>query len=304
MDARIAAAAVPGFHLVTRARLRAHGVQYERVSLRIRDGRLTPVTHEVLALGTQVGPWHPDTLRMAAVLEAGRDASLFGTTALVRLGAWEAWRDDGSIHVVAPTATRSIPAHCMTFHRRHPSLAQSIIIADRVPTSAAIDACMQAATQQTPHQLAHAVDKAVHLELLTVEALEQRIAVSSGRRGVAIARRAIELIHGHSAGTKSPSEDRALPELAAAFGEPLVNVMGAAGIADYEPDFLWWRERIIVEIDGRPHQNHPITRERDRVRDELLRAAGWIVVRINYRRVWTELPRVVAELRAVFASRA
>ncbi len=303
MDARIAAAATPGFRLVTRTRLRERGVGYKSVSRRVAEGRLTPVTHEVLALGRTVGRPTFELLNMAAVLEAGDDAALFGTTALVQLGAWEPRRHDGSIHVVAPRIVRPIPKWDMSFHRCSDPIPHSIVLAERVPTCAAANACLQAANQQTAHQLAHAVRRATYLELMTIDDFAHRVDASSRRRGIVVARRAVELLREHSAGTKSNSEDRALPFLVAAFGEPLVNVMGAAGIPDYEPDFLWRRERIIVEIDGRPHQLDPVTIERDRIRHELLRAAGWIVIRIPYRRVWNQMSKVLAELRTQFASR-
>jgi very-short-patch-repair endonuclease len=220
----------------------------------------------------------------------------------VNLGAWKRRRHDGSIHVVSPSAIRDAPHLNMYFHRSdEPS--PDLLVANRLPTSTGIDAVLQASTQQTAHQLAHAIGRALYRDLFTIDELDHAIECRAGSRGVVIARRAVALCLGGSAGTKSGSEDEALHRLAREFGEPLVNVMGAAGIVDYEPDFLWLRYRIIVEIDGRPHQDDPVTKERDRVRDELLRSVGWIVVRIHYLRVWRDMPGVVREVRAAFARR-
>ncbi len=46
-------------------------------------------------------------------------------------------------------------------------------------------------------------------------------------------------------------------------------------------DFVWRRERLIVETDGYRFHGGRHAFERDRRRDQLLVAAGWRVIRIT-----------------------
>ena len=75
---------------------------------------------------------------------------------------------------------------------------------------------------------------------------------------------------------------------------------GIAGIPSHEPDFCWPDRRWIVEIDGRHHWDDPVQRRADLETDAILRAAGWIVVRIPWFRVWNDMPDVMSELRTAF----
>jgi very-short-patch-repair endonuclease len=66
---------------------------------------------------------------------------------------------------------------------------------------------------------------------------------------------------------------------------------------------LWDRMRCIVEVDGRHHLADPAIRAADRERDVILRAAGWIIIRIPWYRVWRDLPRVLDDIERAFAIR-
>ena len=289
VDTRLRMAAGPGSTLVARSAARRAGVSKSTWYQRIREGRLFPILGEVASFVDVGDPIPREVLIGAAILEAGDGGGPYGATALERLGAWPERRRDDSIHVVSRRSIRPIRDHRITFHRS----------AERRSAAAA---ALEAATQLTPHQLTFALRELAYAQLLTIAQFRRFVEARSGHRGVVTARRAIELHDALSAGTKSRSEDRALGPLSAAFGEPVVNVFGAAGVPDYEPDLLWRREMIIVEIDGGPHLDDPVTVARDRERDRILRAAGWIVIRVPWQ-VTLEMDRVVAELRPVFASR-
>ena len=65
------------------------------------------------------------------------------------------------------------------------------------------------------------------------------------------------------------------------------------GIGEYEVDFLWPRQRVIVETDSHRHHGTRAAFERDRERDARLTAAGYRVVRFTWRQV-IEQPAFVA----------
>lgn len=68
-------------------------------------------------------------------------------------------------------------------------------------------------------------------------------------------------------------------------------------------DFLWRERRLIVETDGYRYHRGREAFEDDRERDLRLRALGYEVVRLSYRQVVDESPRV-ADLLATILSRA
>ncbi len=300
VDARIVRGAIRGYPLITRAALNATGIARGSLRRRVADGRLRPLLPSVFLIGPDIPTF--DTLCMAAVLEGGPGAALFGTTALSQFGAWDLHRHDGSVHVSTSRAVRHRPALAVHFHRcqRRAPLVQA---SGGIPSSAPLDACVQAGTQLSPHQLANAIRALAYVERIAIDEFGAGLTTDDGRAGVVTLRSALDLVRGGSAGTKSRSEDRALPALAGRFGEPLVNVMGAAELPDYEPDFLWRRERVIVEVDGRHHLEDPVTRRRDASRDDQLTADGWIVVRVPYRKVWRDMHGVLSKLDDVFAAR-
>lgn len=80
---------------------------------------------------------------------------------------------------------------------------------------------------------------------------------------------------------------------------PEVNAWIALEPTGYEPDFLWRRERLVAESDGR--QTHLTRRafEGDRRRDQRLMLAGWRVVRFTWDQVFDEPAVVAATLRGL-----
>jgi very-short-patch-repair endonuclease len=76
--------------------------------------------------------------------------------------------------------------------------------------------------------------------------------------------------------------------------------------APIEADFLWRRERLAVEVDAFGTQGGPQAFERDRLRDQRLRLAGYEPVRFTRRQIVREPERVratILELHARAAAR-
>lgn len=65
-------------------------------------------------------------------------------------------------------------------------------------------------------------------------------------------------------------------------------------------DFVWRRQRLIVEVDGRQHAA-PLDRRADRVRDAAFEAEGGTVIRVTRWQLVNEPEKVVARIRAALA---
>ena len=81
--------------------------------------------------------------------------------------------------------------------------------------------------------------------------------------------------------------------------EVRVEVQGDA----YRVDAAYPGKRVAIELDGRDHLREEVYAA-DRVRDNRLELAGWLVLRFTWRRFKTEPDAVVAEVRAALAARS
>jgi very-short-patch-repair endonuclease len=303
VDARIAASATPGFPVVTRARLRAAGVHRARVADRIARGQLLLLWGQTFLIGFHdPADISRDTLCRAAVASVEPNAMLSGVTAIERHTGWT--RFDRVIHVTSDRWHVDVPRRGISFRRTTTPIDRDSIVTVRgIPTAPPIESMLQAARDLTPHQAANAMKELGYHEHTRVDDIECALDDAIRVVGAPALRRGIQLVRSGSAGTRCLSEDRLLPHVTRCFGEPLVNVRGATGITDYEPDLCWPQARCIVEVDGHHHHDDPAVRRADAQRDSLLRELGWIVARVSSYRVWFDLPAVLDEIATAFAGR-
>jgi hypothetical protein len=68
-------------------------------------------------------------------------------------------------------------------------------------------------------------------------------------------------------------------------------------------DFVWRRQRLIVEVDGRQHAA-PLDRRADRARDAAFGGEGWTVIRVTRWELVNEPEKVIARIRLALAAAA
>ncbi len=124
----------------------------------------------------------------------------------------------------------------------------------------------------------------------------RRRAHHSGRPSAIV--RALLRSEADSGYTRSEAE-RCMRKLlrAAQLSLPLVNVP----LLGYVPDFLWPREKLIVEVDGYQFHGTRAKFESDRKRDLVLTAGGYRVVRVTWRQMRDEALFVVARIAQAMA---
>jgi very-short-patch-repair endonuclease len=95
--------------------------------------------------------------------------------------------------------------------------------------------------------------------------------------------------------------ERRLRALVRASGlpEPVYN----QPLLTFKPDALWRPQMVAVEVDGRRFHGHPRAFENDRRRDQILVAAGYVVIRITWRQLVNEPMAVAVRLAQALVRR-
>jgi very-short-patch-repair endonuclease len=167
-----------------------------------------------------------------------------------------------------------------------------------VPVTAPARTLLDVAGVVTDEILEAGVAEAYGRRLLQPRDLWDQLDRNPARRGAARVRRLL-LADEDPAMTRSVAERKLLRLLrASSLPSPLVN----ARIGRYEVDFLWPRERVIVEVDGFAWHSSRRAFERDRERDAELQLAGYRVLRVTWRQLEREPETVVRRIASALAS--
>ena len=209
---------------------------------------------------------------MAAVLGAGPGAALSHLAAATLLQAWR--RKPGPPAVVSPQRRRLGGIEVHTCRRLDP---RDITVFRGIPVTTMARTLVDLTDTLSAEQLANVIHEAAFRNRFDLEATRAAMARANGRRHLGVLERALALHAGGSAGTRSDAEDAFLSMIRAAGApEPAVN----RKVQDFEVDFHWPDQRLVVEIDGPGHQR-PRTALADRTRDQRLEAAGYRVIRLR-----------------------
>lgn len=268
-DAEIARLAARQHGVVTHRQLLAAGLGRSAISKRNRRGRLHRMHQGVYAVGYRRRSL--ETRWMAAVLACGEGAVLCHRSAAALWGLLRP--SDGPIDVSVPGDAGRRQRAGIRLHRRIGLRAGMTTRHRGIPVTN---------PAQTIADLSG-----------TVTAAEERRAIREGQaRGLRIG-----IGPGHS-GTRSELEHAflalcrrqrlPLPETNVRIGRRVV-------------DFLWPRQRVIVETDGYQFHRGSVAFEDDRERDIELRSLGYDVVRLSYRQVTKSPDRAARAVREALA---
>lgn len=324
-EARVIRIALRQRGVVTRAQLEEAGIGGTTVDRRLRAGQLVRMYSGVY----QVGPVaDPLAWAQAALLAAGPDARLSHLSA-ARLWGWMATDAEGSASTrspardsAAPSAGRSArnslgfpvlppdePVHVVVEggnRGRRPGIrvhrVDSLAPDERATvhglavTAAArtlVDACA-CLRGRDAERLVAAVRRSGALDDEALRALVDRY---RGRPGV-IPLRAVLGQPGGGSLTRSEAEARFLDLVRlAGLPPPRTNVE----IGPYEVDFLWTRQRLVVEIDGFGFHARRDRFESDRRKGAWLQAQGWRVMRLSWQQITSRAVATAVEVGQALA---
>jgi very-short-patch-repair endonuclease len=146
-------------------------------------------------------------------------------------------------------------------------------------------------------ELQRACEEAQVRRLVTLAELRSALDRSPGRRGTAAMRALLEH-DSPPALTRSEAEARLLALLRAADLTPTAT---NTRVGRHEVDFVWRRQRLVVEVDGFAYHASREAFERDRLRDAELRANGYRVIRVTWRQIEDRPEAVIARLAQALA---
>jgi very-short-patch-repair endonuclease len=148
--------------------------------------------------------------------------------------------------------------------------------------------------------LERAVDEAERRGLFDLQAIEEVLERSRGRRGVARLRSVIAGFYSEPSFTRSELERRFLALCRRErLPKPATNVWVPLPSDGCEVDFIWEPQRLVAEVVGLHAHGTRLAFEEDRRRDQRLAAAGYLVVGFTWNQVATEPVEVAATLRTL-----
>ena len=278
--------------MITRAQLLELGLGADAIDHRLTVGRLRRVFRGVYFTG--YGPLPDRARELAAVLAYGPHAVASHRSA----GAlWQ---------LIAPLPQApieiTIPRGCgegqagIRLHRVRELQPNEVRQLSVIPLTSPARTLLDLAAALPVRQLERALAEAHARRLVTHSHLLHLLNHHRGRAGT----RALRALLDGSAPTltRSEAEERFLALMrAAGLPQPEVNVL----LGNHEIDFLWRRQRLIVEIDGFAFHSSRRAFERDRARDAELEVRGWRVVRFTWRQLTAERERAIATVAALIA---
>ncbi|MEM1332350.1 MAG: hypothetical protein AAGG08_02735 [Actinomycetota bacterium] len=259
----------------------------------LRSGSLIPVHPSVARL---VGSSESEQQRICAAVLAVPGAVASHRSAAV-LWDFVPSRPNEVVHLTTPAsnARRDVLVGVVC-HRPDDRLDVRPVMRHGIPATPAIRTLLDLGI--TDRRLVReAVGRSIRDEILTIGDLETGLArlARQGRTGVFALRRAIEAwaIDGRPADSEL---EVAFTELCARAGLPAV--VHHHRIGRWEVDFRFVGTAIVVECDEWATHGRDRTQfERNRRKDDDLRAAGWVPVRLTYRAIVRQPADTVRRLR-------
>lgn len=232
----------------------------------------------------------------AAVLACGDGAVLSHGSAAELLGLWD--KHPRPMDVIPPSwSGRKIDG--VRWHKvRYPTLDE-VAVRDEIPCTTASRTLVDMAGRLGRESLRRMIEQAAVLRILDVADVDR--VLSRGRRRGAPQLRSVLAAwrnSGMQPQLRSPLEARLLPMLAEAdLPCPKCNAKVQLDGSLFEIDLFWEEQRLAIETDGEETHGTRAAFQRDRLRDQLLLAAGYRTARITWRQIEDEPAAVIDRIR-------
>jgi hypothetical protein len=270
--------------VISREQLLALGVTGRAIAYWLASGRLYRVFRGVYALGhmaiTEKGRL------FAAVLACGNGAVLSHRSAATWRGIWRSERRLVDVTVLGRTRTGQDGIDLHRVRRLDP---RDVSVHQGIPVTGIPRTLLDFAEVAPARHLKRLIEETDRQRLFDGKAVHELLARSPGRHGLKPLRVLL---------SDFAYDPHSRQELEARFfdlckdAELPLPAMNAV-VAGREVDAHWAGTRLVVELDGWEFHRTQAAFERDRLKDQELIAAGYVVMRITWRQL-TEEPEAVA----------
>jgi len=285
-DATVTAIAGEQWAVITWRQLRDAGLAKSTIGRRVRRRRLHRVHVGVYAL---VPPeaLAPEGRWLAAVLACGTEAALSHRSAAV---LWGLLDDDGEAPDVTAPVNGPRDVKGVVLHRSR-NLAGNVTRRRGIPVTT-LERTLADLADVVARPVLHRAAQQAEFHRRTIGPAGDPWRHANGRRG-APNLRSLPLLRARVGMTWSELEHRMLRLCRqAGLPEPESNQQ----VAGKRVDFVWRRQRLVVETDGGQAHLTAAAFEEDRRRDVELLIAGWRVARFTWAMVRDEPHRVADRL--------
>lgn len=260
--------------IITARQLYVCGLSADAITTRVNRGQLRRVHRGVYALA--LPHLLPGARELAAALACGPDAVVSHRSAIAVWKFLPAFVDAPVDVTIPAVCRRSRPG--IRVHRVAQLPSSELRVRDGIPVTSPARTLFDFASQALGDDLERAIAEAYVLGLCSERELDQVIARHPTRPGAGVLKAEVKR-EGGPAWTRLEAERR-MKELirSARLPAPQCNHF----VAGFPADFLWVRERLVVEIDGYRAHGHRRAFERDRRRDAAHVLAGYRVIRITW----------------------
>jgi very-short-patch-repair endonuclease len=260
--------------IVGRAQLRRRGLSASAIDRLVRVRRVV-VRHPGVY---QIGPLPlPRAGEHAAILATGGEARISHGTAARHHELLRADSQPNEVEVTMPRRSRR-RLEGVRIHRVQDLRDDEVTQVDGIPVTTPARTLLDLAEVAPSRDVEQAYATALRMKLVTPDAMREMVGRHPAHRGAPLWRQLLAQ-HDAPAFTRSDAEEKLLAlTRSARLPRPELNVK----ILGHEVDFLWRKERVVVEVDGYAFHATPRSFVTDRRRDAELTAAGYSVLRFTW----------------------
>jgi len=287
-------------HQVVRLdQLKRFGLSSTGVRNRVLAGSLFRVYEGVFAVGrpdlTRRGAW------TAAVFACGDGAVLSHASAAALHGIWFSMGPLIDVTVCRPS---SLSHRGIRLHRRAGFRPADVTVIDGIPVTSLARTLLDLASIYGDTAVERACEQACINQTFDLLAVSKLLGRSKGQRGIRRLRRILERgdlglnvpASGLEVRYRQLCRDAGLPA-------PEINRYLLLGDEYHKVDFLWRRQRVVIETDGGPYHASGWQRARDERRDDLLTEHGFVHARISGELVDQDPLEAIAVARNLITNR-
>lgn len=287
---------------ISLGQLRAAGVSTRNASHQASDGRLHRIHRGVYTVGHRSITRH--THLRAALLACGEGAVLSHGTAAAFHHLFDEWPHFVDITVPVEAGRKVDGIRCRRCRYPEP---EEIEVRNGIAVTTLARTLVDLAGILRLPDLRKVVGRAAIRRKLDLQAIDIAIYNAKGRRGL----KKLELAlvpyrtkDGKVPDVRSDFETLVLPQLLdMELPRPSTNTPIHIDGERFLVDFLWEKERVIVETDGRETHETPTAFQDDRRRDQFLAAAGYRVLRVTWSQIHGDTEGVLKRISSALNSK-